>query len=119
VKTTSKKRSVPNIRNAYSALTVRGAASLKTDIMSKKSSNVQSPSLLELKTLQILSLNGLTLSSVQVMIFAMGSLAFRLCPTFSGASALNFWWALMKIVVNISGFILEKKAHFKTSFLVK
>ena len=38
----------------------RQTDSLKVDIISKKSSNVISPSLDEEKTLQILSLNGLT-----------------------------------------------------------
>lgn len=82
------------MRKACSALTERGAASLNTDIISRKSSNVQSPSLLELNTLQIWSPNGFTLSSGYCSTFAIESFAFLLCPTFSGASALNFLCAL-------------------------
>lgn len=89
-----KQSNLPNILNACSAFTAFGAISLNTDIISRKSSKVQSPSLLELKTLQILSLKGLTRSSGYCRILAIGSLAFLLWPTFSGASALNFECAL-------------------------
>lgn len=51
---------IPYILKAYSTLTLFGAFSLKTDIISKKSSNVRLPSLEDEKTLHILSLNGLT-----------------------------------------------------------
>lgn len=87
-------RNKPNIRNACSAFTDRGAPSLNTDIISRKSSNVQSPSLLELNTLQMRSPKGLTRSSGYCKIFDIDNLAFLLWPTFSGASCLNFLWAL-------------------------
>jgi len=54
---------VPNIRKAYSALSDIGASSLKTDMISRKSSNVQSPSRVELKIQQILSPKGFTFSA--------------------------------------------------------
>lgn len=104
----------PKIRKACSALTDRGAASLKTDIISRKSSKVQSPSLLELNTLQIWSPNGLTLSSGYWSTFAIESLAFLLCPTFSGANALNFLWAL-KINKKLIFFMgIESKFRFRS-----
>ena len=53
--------SLPYILNANSTLTVLGALSLNTLIMSRKSSKVRSPSPLEEKTSQMRSLNGLTL----------------------------------------------------------
>ncbi len=55
--------SLPYILKAYSTLTFFGAFSLKTDIMSKKSSNDMFPSPDDEKTSQILSLNGLTCKS--------------------------------------------------------
>ena len=85
---------LPNIRKACSAFTAFGASSLNTDIISRKSSKVQSPSWLELNIRQILSPNGFTCSSGYWSIFDIGSLAFLLCPTFSGARALNLWCAL-------------------------
>lgn len=85
-----KNKSLPNIRKACSAFTAFGASSLNTDIISRKSSNVQSPSRLELNIRQILSPNGFTCNSGYWSIFDRGSLAFLLCPTFSGARALNF-----------------------------
>lgn len=91
---------LPNILKACSAFTAFGAISLNTDIISRKSSKVQSPSLLELKTLHIRSLNGFTRSSGYWSILVIGSFAFLLWPTFSGARALNFWWAL-EISINL------------------
>lgn len=54
------KMHIPYILKAYSTLTFLGALSLKTDIMSRKSSNVISPSPLDEKTLVMRSLNGFT-----------------------------------------------------------
>lgn len=56
--------SVPYIRKAYSILIDKGALSLNTDIMSRKSSNVMlsSPEVDDEKTFTIRSLKGFTLN---------------------------------------------------------
>lgn len=54
-----------NALNKYSAFTSLGDFTLKTDIISKKSSNVKLPSPLEGKTVTIRSRNGFTLQLIK------------------------------------------------------
>lgn len=88
-----------NILKACSDFTDLGAWSENTLIMSRKSSNVQSPdwSPALLKTWQILSANGLQVSSaIPLTILFIESFAFLLWFTFSGLIVLNFLCALRR-----------------------
>ncbi|CAD0194548.1 unnamed protein product [Chrysodeixis includens] len=95
------------MRNAYQALISRGAASLNTDIMSRKSSNVRFPEPSCENTWHMRRLNGFSLSS--------GS--FSISST--GTAMVCGWFSVMRLGTNAGFTSLKRLNTLSISFLVK